>query len=103
MAPLPPATHAAPGMRCTALVAPRIRLPVLQPTDVGARFRTAHAHEHGLGLSDEGPEPISDPSDVPCVQLPAARNCSTTSALMRPRALTSIPRPLAQARTAAGS
>ena len=43
------------------------------------------------------------PSDVQRVQLPAARNCSTTSALMRPRALTSIPWPLAQARTAAGS
>ena len=36
-------------------------------------------------------------------QLPAARNFSTTSALMRPRALTSMPCPAAHARTAAGS
>ena len=36
-------------------------------------------------------------------QLPAARNCSTTSLLMRPRGETSMPWLLAQARTAAGS
>src|SRR3954454_16261816 len=71
----------------------------------GAPCWTLSEHGQRLNLNDEGPDPISypDPSDVQRAQLPAALNCSTTSALMRPRALTSIPCPLAQARTAAGS
>ena len=66
------------------------------------------APEHGLGQAKEvvidlesGPGP--DPSQQQLDQLPAARYRSTTSALMRPRGETSIPRPAAQARTAAGS
>jgi hypothetical protein len=42
-------------------------------------------------------------AEPPPDQLPAARYRCTTSALMRPRGETSIPCPLAQARTAAGS
>jgi predicted transcriptional regulator len=54
-----------------------------------------------LGRASKGEQaPTGGP---PHHQLPAARNCSTTSLLMRPRGETSMPCPLAQARTAAGS
>jgi NAD(P)-dependent dehydrogenase (short-subunit alcohol dehydrogenase family) len=54
-----------------------------------------------LGKASKGEQaPKGGP---PHHQLPAARNCSTTSLLMRPRGETSMPWLLAQARTAAGS
>jgi hypothetical protein len=54
-----------------------------------------------LGRASKGKQaPKGGP---PHYQLPAARNCSTTSPLMRPRGETSMPWLLAQARTAAGS
>ncbi|SHN88847.1 hypothetical protein SAMN05660350_04837 [Geodermatophilus obscurus] len=80
--------------------APGRRMPLISQGRRGGHWSRADAGDPGDGPRPTRRHPVGRRQRA---QLPAARNCSTTSALMRPRALTSMPCPAAHARTAAGS
>jgi hypothetical protein len=71
--------------------------------DTGLRVTGFSALKGRLLLEKASKDEQAPKGDPPHHQLPAARNCSTTPLLMRPRGETSMPWLLAQARTAAGS